>query len=459
MASLGSALINKVFGHSEAEDAFRPWWDSLEDFLIYGLVMLGLLVVPTAMVMKTPLECTFCKDDLCQDINITNNHANDPEYFEDWIKEFCTFNGSVDPFILYFPYIFLLVALVMVLMEKVFIAVFRSHHKLDRFYKLLLDQNVIKTGEVKYTNTRAREVIEIEESFKSYENNYFMSYLVRTILELLVVLTLLAGIILYGIPVIFSEDHIIPCQINNYWYVCSGHPQEFYRFILIIAIIIILLYIFTNIYNLVWIFKPFDNKIGTILSNYRENLEISNNLCKDNRLKSVYFENKDLKMLIDLLALNLGVGPALQVISIFDKDFYHAMSSRIVKIKLHPDCKSVQLIIQKPTDLFCSSCQGLPGMRVKMVVELCSAEENPAMVFDVLDDTSAVTATFRSLSEELDYSLKVSILVNGKIVSSVSKDLNDVERSDTKLATESWFFDELSTENEQLQDTTPLLIV
>ena len=322
MASLGGALINKVLGHSEAEEAFRPWWDTCEDFLIYGPVMLGLIVVPTAMVMDSPLECTFCKDNLCNDLNITNKGEDDPEYFEDWVKEFCTFNGSVDPFILYFPYILLLIALVMVLMEKIFIAVFRSHHKLDRFYKLLLDQNVIKTGEVKYTRTRAREVIEIEERFKSFENNYYQSYLVRTMLALLVVLVLLSGVILYGFPVVFSDDHTLPCQINRFWYVCSGHPQEFYRIVLIIAVIIICCYIITNIYNLFWIISPFKSKLGKILHKYRANLRNCDKNDHEKRIKSIYFENKDLKMLIDLLALNKGLGTALQVISIFDKVFF-----------------------------------------------------------------------------------------------------------------------------------------
>ena len=41
MASIGNALVGKILGHSAAEKAFRPWWDNLEDFLVYGLVMLG----------------------------------------------------------------------------------------------------------------------------------------------------------------------------------------------------------------------------------------------------------------------------------------------------------------------------------------------------------------------------------------------------------------------------------
>ena len=31
MAAIGAALMGRVLGHSEAEKAFRPWWDALED--------------------------------------------------------------------------------------------------------------------------------------------------------------------------------------------------------------------------------------------------------------------------------------------------------------------------------------------------------------------------------------------------------------------------------------------
>ena len=41
MASLGAALATNVLGHTDAEKAFRPWWDNFEDYLIYGLITLG----------------------------------------------------------------------------------------------------------------------------------------------------------------------------------------------------------------------------------------------------------------------------------------------------------------------------------------------------------------------------------------------------------------------------------
>ena len=42
MAVVGSALLDKFIGHSEAERAFQPWWDTMEDYLVYGLIMLGM---------------------------------------------------------------------------------------------------------------------------------------------------------------------------------------------------------------------------------------------------------------------------------------------------------------------------------------------------------------------------------------------------------------------------------
>ena len=53
MAMLGSALMG-LMSHSDAEKMFRPWWDAIEDFVIYGLIMLGLIVSPTTTFNGTP---------------------------------------------------------------------------------------------------------------------------------------------------------------------------------------------------------------------------------------------------------------------------------------------------------------------------------------------------------------------------------------------------------------------
>ena len=43
MASLADTLVSKVLGHSAAEKAFRPWWDNLEDAVLYSFVVMGML--------------------------------------------------------------------------------------------------------------------------------------------------------------------------------------------------------------------------------------------------------------------------------------------------------------------------------------------------------------------------------------------------------------------------------
>ena len=34
-------MVKALFGQSDAEKTFRPWWDNLEDVLLYGLIILG----------------------------------------------------------------------------------------------------------------------------------------------------------------------------------------------------------------------------------------------------------------------------------------------------------------------------------------------------------------------------------------------------------------------------------
>lgn len=45
MAALAGDLSKKILMHSDAEMAFRPWWDVLEDNLLYSFVILGKIKV------------------------------------------------------------------------------------------------------------------------------------------------------------------------------------------------------------------------------------------------------------------------------------------------------------------------------------------------------------------------------------------------------------------------------
>ena len=150
MAAMGAVLMGKVLGHSEAEKAFRPWWDALEDYLIYGLVMLGVVLVPTAIITGTPLDCTYCVQDFCG-ANATDTFTNvgkEPPGFNNWwVKKFCTFNGAVDNFLLYYPYFLLMIALILFALEKFFHKVFQAGNKLEKFYSLLVKDKYLGSSD------------------------------------------------------------------------------------------------------------------------------------------------------------------------------------------------------------------------------------------------------------------------------------------------------------------------
>ena len=137
MAAVGTALVNAL-GNSEAEKAFRPWWDSLNDYFIYGLIMIGIVLVPTTITQGTPLDCNYC--------SINTNCSNgdpDPGFDLKWIKRVCT-STSVDPFLLYYPYFILMCASALLFIEKIFHRMFKGGNKVDRLFNFLVKENVLQ---------------------------------------------------------------------------------------------------------------------------------------------------------------------------------------------------------------------------------------------------------------------------------------------------------------------------
>ena len=43
MSAVAASVTKSVLKHSDAENAFRPWWDTVQDHLIYGLITTGKL--------------------------------------------------------------------------------------------------------------------------------------------------------------------------------------------------------------------------------------------------------------------------------------------------------------------------------------------------------------------------------------------------------------------------------
>ena len=54
-------LTSQVLSHSKAEQIVRPLWEKLEDFCVYGLLLVGVILIPHAIVLGTPIYCTYCQ--------------------------------------------------------------------------------------------------------------------------------------------------------------------------------------------------------------------------------------------------------------------------------------------------------------------------------------------------------------------------------------------------------------
>ena len=179
-----------------------------------------------------------------------------------------------------------------------------------------------------------REAVELKMSFNHSDHNYFVSYLIRTVLELIFAFLLLIYICADGLVILKHADTII-CDVHGYFYECSGQPAQFYVYILDITICITCLYILCNVYNLVWMLLPRLGKLSSLMVTYKQNMRAREGNAKTDEelfgdLYNIFYNNRDLRLLLDLLATSSGVDPAISVMALFDKEIQISMD--ILKI-------------------------------------------------------------------------------------------------------------------------------
>jgi len=473
-ATLGSSLMSSVLGHSDAEKAFRPWWDTLEDFMIYTMVMLGLIVIPTAMIMGTPLDCNYCQKDHCGEgfMNLelypnktqVFNDLDEPVYRADpgfsawWAKKYCTLNGSVKAFMLYFPYILLISALILVLIERIFLKIFKAGLKMEKFYNLLIRQKVL--GKDSYSDPIAmeadttdggREAVEVRQSFRK-NNNYYYSYLIRTLMEIIVATALLLIMCIEGFPSIIVRD-TIHCDVHGYFYECSGAPHQFYLYILWITVIIDALYVIANLYNLLWLICPGIGELDKVMNKYRENLLHTNKDGKSEEellgdLYHIYYNNRDLRLLLGLLATSSGIAPAIAIIALFDKPFQNATKPTILNVNVSSEMGIARVEFQEPKTGVRAALHRTRGVHLMYVAEIVPPTDTAVKAFELeekkngkgkikgkegsdIDVTEVVVqaATFTGLKPDVDYKMKVSTVVNGRTISQVSQEIKCIHET------------------------------
>ena len=74
--------------------------------------------------------------------------------------------------------------------------------------------------------------LEVAHSFRE-KTNFFLSYLLRTVLAQVVAILLVVFLIVSSRKPIFEHSKPIPCKVHDYLYECSGIPTGLYMYTVI----------------------------------------------------------------------------------------------------------------------------------------------------------------------------------------------------------------------------------
>ena len=140
-------------------------------------------------------------------------------------------------------------------------------------------------------------------------------------MEVIVASILLVYMCWRGLPVL-EHANIIVCDVHSYYFECSGQPAQFYVYSLYITCTITIIYILCN---LMWLTFPCFGKLSRLMSTYKANMRdrAGDSMKTDKQLLGdlydIYYNNRDLRLLLDLLATSSGVAPAIAIMTLFDK--------------------------------------------------------------------------------------------------------------------------------------------
>lgn len=420
--------MGKVVSHSKAEQAFHPWWDDLEDYMVYGLIMVGVVLIPTAIVTGTPLNCNFCPnrnqtdnpDGWCLN---EDDHVN-PGFNAWWTKEYCTYSGAVDAFLLYFPYFILLIALTLFTLEKVFQRGFKSSEKINKLYQLVEKQMPADVIDARF------QAIELSYSL-SKSRSYFYSYLFRTLVEELVALTLLVYMVLRGLPIL-TNHHDINCVIHGFKYQCHGIPINFYLFALYLTVTLTSVYTLCNLYNLLWLLFPCFGGFSRLMNSYI-NIKAESDAGKG--VEDIYNNNLDLRLLLDLLAHGSGVPTAISVLTLLDPEFAQDLEKWKIETAVRSKEKPSKAVIQFKDNDFGFPDSGVKGYHLMYLAEVCSETDTHARTaIEIIPEERQSASEIQNgqwliedLKDDEDYTVRVKTVLNGKTISMSCQTISQAE--------------------------------
>jgi len=330
MAAIASAVMGQVMGKSEAEEAFRPWWDNLSDFILYGLAMISVVLLPTALFMTSPLWCNPClSEEFCGDHNI-----GDEDMDERWknlgksprVNNYCLHN-EVDPLVLHLPYFLISATILLFAIEKVFHSMRRGNIIQNKFFALLVDHEILRSSENKAGNEdlvigdeleQSRDLMDLKERLEN-SSSYRRSYLTVQIIETIFSLAC-CGVLAWKLAsdtngLSLSEPNLY-CDFHGRTWECTGHPSAFYTVVMFVTCGMFFLYGLLSFYSIVWSVCRCMRTLNTFVEDNEMEIELS----------------PDFTFLLDLLVLGSGIAPGIAAITVLQPKVLEALKPKRTKL-------------------------------------------------------------------------------------------------------------------------------
>ena len=256
----------------------------------------------------------------------------------------------------YFPYILLLLALVLAGIERFFDRLFSANQQIEGLSSLIAAAKKPVLEEQQQTEVNLDDTVrtvEVRQSFRE-SGNFYANYMTRTICEFLVASVLTAYMATTGILEIQRDFNVI-CQVHKTWYECSGVPTQFYLYVLFIALAMLFVYLVSTFFTLLWLLCPRFGRLATFMRQYEKLLKkAARNQDEDlkpsraellGEMNEIYYENFDLRLLLDLLAATTGLSTPLRVMALLDRNFSNNYKPQIVNFERVAQIKEGQNLL------------------------------------------------------------------------------------------------------------------
>merc|ERR1711971_1389739 len=432
MAALGAAVMGKVMGKTEAEEAFRPWWDSLSDYILYGLAMISVVLLPTAMFTASPLWCNACLEGHCGEHDLGENQTRSTDQGW-WVNKYCLMN-QVDGVVLHLPYFLITATMLLFAVEKVFHELGQGSIIQNKFFALLVDYEILRSSEGKAGNEvlvvgdeleQSRDLIDLKDRLEE-SSSFFRSYLGVQIVETVFSLGcfgFLAWQLIDETDGIGLFEPNMYCNVHGKMYECTGHPSAFYTVVMFVTCGMFFLYGLISFYSILWSVCPCMQTLKQVVGDTNKEIKLS----------------PDFLFLLNLLVLGSGIAPAITAMTVLEPEVLEAVKPKKTKLGtplessshlaadaslVHENENEIHLTveIEEPSHGMHANLKNMAKVSYRAELEPKAATSCELLRHS--KDNSCRQATFLSLKKGEEYTLTIKTLVNGQSVGKITEKFN-----------------------------------